>query len=282
MACWWSPKRRRLVDVVRNVALLPGPFHIWVFGWVGVLPSAVTAGGVCLWPYSVGVLVNLVTFLGSLHWPSAGSDLGSGGTSYLELLMLYELWAGERLQIEKAVLRCKRVDRSISVSAVSFGPGIDIRRSYKLLGAMLRALGTLLGGLGRFFPCGIGSNHCRVGTGLTSRPRETSNVAFLDELLVLIGYPPSSGSALLEGTLLLRDCVTRFAHKVHTLKLLARCGVADLMDPNGGGSECFIYVTLVLPFLEGSLAVEDDDAGGRQLHDHLVFGSPSHDRTGIG
>ena len=248
MACWWSPKRRRLVDVVRNVALLPGPFHISVFGWVGVLPSAVTAGGVCLWPYSVGVLVNLVTFLGSLHWPSASSDLGCGGTSYLELLMLCELWAGERLQIEKAVLRCKRVDRSISVSAVSFGPGIDIRRSYKLLGAMLRALGTLLGGLGRFFPCGIGSNHCRVrlivweksGTGLTSRPRETSNVAFLDELLVLIGYPPSSGSALLEGTLPLRYCVTRFAHKVPTWKLLASGGVADLVDPNGGGSECFI------------------------------------------
>ena len=31
-----------------------------------------------------------------------------------------------------------------------------------------------------------------------------------------------------------------------------------------------------------SLVVEDDDAGGRQLHDHLVFGAPLHDRKGIG
>ena len=43
----WSagslPKRRRVADVVRNVALLPGPVHIWDSGWVGVHPSAVTA-----------------------------------------------------------------------------------------------------------------------------------------------------------------------------------------------------------------------------------------------
>ena len=138
----WSagclPKRRRIVDVVRNAALLPGPLHLWDSDWVGVPPIAVTAEDVCLWPYSVGIMVKLVTFLGSLHWPSAGADLGPGGISYVELLILYELWAGERFQLEKAVSRCKRVDRPISVSAVPFGPGIDIRRSCKLLGAMLR------------------------------------------------------------------------------------------------------------------------------------------------
>ena len=31
-----------------------------------------------------------------------------------------------------------------------------------------------------------------------------------------------------------------------------------------------------------SFVGEDDDAGGRQLHDHLDFGGPVHDRTGIG
>ena len=31
-----------------------------------------------------------------------------------------------------------------------------------------------------------------------------------------------------------------------------------------------------------SLVKEDDDAGRRQLHDHLDFGCPVHDRTGIG
>ena len=85
--------------------------------------------------------------MGSLHWPSAGSDLGPGGISYVELLFLNELWAGE-----KAVPRCQRVDHPISVSAVPFGPGIDIRRSCKLLGAVLRALRVLPGGLGQFIP----------------------------------------------------------------------------------------------------------------------------------
>ena len=145
----WSagclPKRRRIVDVVRNVALLPGPLHLWDIGWISLPPVAVTAEDVCLWPYSVGILAKLVTFLGSLHWPSAGADLGPGGISYVELLILYELWAGERIQFEKAVPRHRRVDRPISVSAVPFGPGIDIRRSCKLLGAMLRALCALPG-----------------------------------------------------------------------------------------------------------------------------------------
>ena len=152
---------------------------------------------VCLWPYSVDILVKLVTFLGSLHWPSAGDDLGPGGISYVELLILYELRAGERFQFEKAVPRCRRVDRPISVSAVPFGPGIDIRPSCKLLGAMLRALCVLPGGLGRFLPCAIGAKHSRLrhigwvksGHGLTSRPRETSGNRFLDELLFLFGYP---------------------------------------------------------------------------------------------
>ena len=101
-------------------------FHIWDSGWVCVPPSAVTAEDVCLWPYSVGILVKLAAFLGSLHWPSAGSDLGPGGISYVELLTFCELRAGERFQFKKAVPRCKRVDRPISVSAVPFGPGIDM------------------------------------------------------------------------------------------------------------------------------------------------------------
>ena len=98
------------------------------------------------------------------------------------------------------------------MSAVPFGPGIDIRRSCKLLGAMLRALCALPGGLGRFLPRAIGANHSRLrhigwdksGHGFTSRPRETSNVKFLDELLFLFGYLPGSGVALLRGFLPLR------------------------------------------------------------------------------
>ena len=67
----WSagglPKRRRVVGAVRS-----------------------------LWPYSVSALIKLAAFLGTLHWPSSGSDLGVGDVSYVELLILNELWAGER------------------------------------------------------------------------------------------------------------------------------------------------------------------------------------------
>ena len=109
-----------------------------------------------------GLLVKWVTFLVSLHWPAGGLDLGVGGISYVELLILYELWAGERLSLEKATPRYLRPGRPISVSAVPFGPGIDIWRSCRLIGALMRSLCLLPGGLGRFVTCSIGANHCRL------------------------------------------------------------------------------------------------------------------------
>ena len=45
----------------------------------------------------------LVWSVGAL--PAGGLDLGVGGISYVELLILYELWAGERLSLEKATPR---------------------------------------------------------------------------------------------------------------------------------------------------------------------------------
>ena len=82
----------------------------------------------------------------------------------------------------------------------------------------------LPGGLGRFLPGDIGANHCRFwpigwekcSHGLMSRPRETSSVWFLDELLVLFGYPAASGSDLLTGTLLLRYYSESFVRSIPT------------------------------------------------------------------
>ena len=67
-----------------------------------------------------GLLVKWVSFLNSLHWPIGDLDLGVGGISYVELLILYELWAGERLCLEKVHPRYLRPGRQISVSAVPF------------------------------------------------------------------------------------------------------------------------------------------------------------------
>ena len=71
---------------------------------------------------------------------------------------MYEFWVGEGLSLEKAHPRYLRPGRPISVSAVPFGPGIDIWRSCRFIGAMMRSLCMLPGGLGRFVLCSIGAN----------------------------------------------------------------------------------------------------------------------------
>ena len=132
-------------------------------------------------------MVTWVAFLVTLHWPAGGLDLGIGGISHVQLLILYELWAGERLSLEKARPRYLRLGRPISVSAVPFGPGIEIWRSCRFIGALMRTLCLLPCGLGRFVPCSIRANHCRLrhtgwekcGHGLTSEPRESASEPFL-------------------------------------------------------------------------------------------------------
>ena len=138
--------------------------------------SDISAEDIAQWPYTTGLLVKWVSFCGSLHWPAGGV----GGVSYV---ILYELWAGERLSFEKAHPRYLRPGRPISVSAVPFGPGIDIWHSCRFIGALMRSLCLLPGGLRRFVPCSIGANHWRLlhigwekcGHGLTSRPRESAS-----------------------------------------------------------------------------------------------------------
>ena len=126
--------------------------------------------------------------------------------------------------MEKAVPRYRRAGRSISVSAVPFGPGTDIWRYCRFFGALFRALVGLPGGIRSFVSCDLGAKHCRLrhlgwekcGHGLTSRPRESASEGLLDELLVLFGYPSGSAAALLAGELSLRCCFGRFACRVPT------------------------------------------------------------------
>ena len=46
------------------------------------------------------MLVKITSFLKILHWPSGSADLGHFGISFLELLILFEQWAGHRLLSE--------------------------------------------------------------------------------------------------------------------------------------------------------------------------------------
>ena len=114
---------------------------------------------------------------------------------------------------------------------------------------MIRALGYLLGGLGRFLPCRIGANHCRLrsigwescGHGLTSGPLEASDAGFLDDLLFLFGCPIGSGQSLVDGSLRMRYCSAKFSCKKPTWRLLRSGGVAAL-----------VYAASLHPMVAGS------------------------------
>ena len=118
-----------------------------------------------------------------------------------------------------------------------FGPGIDIWRSCRFIGAMMRSFCMLLGGLGRFVPCSIGVNHCRLrhvgwercSRGLTSRPQESASGPFLDQFLLLFHYPPRSSGALLAGTLPPRYCSAKFASRAPFWALRVPGHVAGLI-----------------------------------------------------
>ena len=195
---------------------------------IGPKPRVSWSSGFLFLRVSTGLLVVLI--------------LGVGGISYVELLNLYELWAGERLSLEKAHPRYLRPGRPISVSAVPFGPGIDIWRSCRFIGALMRSLGLLPGELHRFVPCSIGANHCRLrhigwekcGHGLTSGPRESASEPFLNVLLGLFRYPPGSRRALLAGTLPLWYCAARFACRTPTWRLPVSGHVVDLVTASVG------------------------------------------------
>ena len=220
-------KRRRPVEAVTDYAMLPGPQRLWVGGWIQWPVIRITEDDVSSWPFSPGCLVKLASFLSSLTWPGEVVDLGAGGISYVELLILYERWAGKRLRIEESLPKYLRPGRPISVLAAPLCPDADIWKLCRFFGRMLRALVRLPGGLGRFIPGRIGANHGRlrhVGWekcchGLTCRPSESSGEGFLSDLLGLLGYPSGSGGSLLDGSLKLRYNTFPFARKKPTWRL---------------------------------------------------------------
>ena len=71
--------------------------------WCTLYPLPITQDDVAVWPYSVNILLVFSSFLASLHWPQGHSDLGKFGISYFETLLMFEIFAGHRLLVEKTV-----------------------------------------------------------------------------------------------------------------------------------------------------------------------------------
>ena len=170
-------KKRRVVHAVRDRDFLPRPAGIWDGEWGVVVATHVTCYDAELWPYSISKLVKWVAFLYSLHWPQGGVV-----SLMLSCSSFCELWSAERLSLEKAHPRYLRPGRPISVPAVPFGPGIDIWRSCRFIGAIMRSLCLLPGRLGSPVPLvlitvGFGtlggeSVVMALLPGLVSRPRK--------------------------------------------------------------------------------------------------------------
>ena len=216
--------RRHEVRVTVDLASLPGPPGFLSSDWVQVHAGPITGADIAAWPYSVGILVRFSAFLGTLHWPSGAVDMGHFGVSFLELLILFEQWSGQRLLSEKVTRPHVRAGRPILVSSVPASEGIEIRHGCQFLSSLVRALGKLEGGLGRFLPCHVGSHLSRLrhlgwnqcSHGLTSRPLETCHHRCLSAVCGILGYPKGSAAELLDGVLKLRCCSTPFSHRFPT------------------------------------------------------------------
>ncbi len=91
-------------------------------------------------PYSVGILVKFTSSLNTLHWPSGSVDLGHFGISFLELLILFEQWAGHQLLSEKVTRPHVRAHRPILIPSVPVSEGIELRHGFPFLSSLFRAL----------------------------------------------------------------------------------------------------------------------------------------------
>ena len=126
-------------------------------------------------------MVRFTSFLKTLRH-SGSVDLGHLGISFLELLILFEQWAGHQLLSEQVTRPHVRANRPILIPSVPVSEGIEIRHGCQFLSSLVRALAKLPGGLlGRFVPCHLGSHMSRLrhlwwnqySHGLSTRPLES-------------------------------------------------------------------------------------------------------------
>ena len=73
----------------------------------------------------------------------------------------FEQWAGHRLLSEKVTGPHVRANRPILIPSVPVSEGFEIRHGCQFLSSLVRDLAKLLGGLGRFLPCRLGSHMSR-------------------------------------------------------------------------------------------------------------------------
>ena len=122
---------------------------------------------------------------------------------------------------QREVTRPVRAHRLVSISSVTVSEGIEILQGCRFISSLVRALGKLPGGLGRFLPCAVCSHMSRLrhlewnqwSHGQTSRPLETCHHECLKAVCGVLGYPAGAAAELLDGSLKLRYCTTSFTKR---------------------------------------------------------------------
>ena len=229
--CWdrgSRTKARKVEDrVVVDLAELPGPHGFLDSSWVTVDSGPLTDADVACWPYSVSMLVKFSSFLSTLRWPEGLKEMGKFGVSFLEIFILFEVWLGHRLLPEKTVPARSRPGRCVNIEPPPVPEGVQIRVGCQFVGSMLRSLGSLPGGLGRFIPGSLGPHLCRLrhlgwmqcSHGLSCRPLESSLPGCLGPVLHLLGYPAGAVGALSNRLLRIRYCTQPWAKKFPPWKI---------------------------------------------------------------
>ena len=116
------PKARK-IDIWVNVDLasLPGPLGFPGGPWIQVHGGGISGSDIAAWPYSVGILFRITSFLN----PCIASWFRRAifGVSSWELLILFEQWAGHRLLSEKVTRPHGRTNRPILFPSVPVSEG---------------------------------------------------------------------------------------------------------------------------------------------------------------
>ena len=102
---------------------------------------------------TVLVLCKFSSFLGTLHGQWRLMTWVILEFLFLELLILFEQWAGHRLLSEKVTWPHVRANRPFLIPSVPMSEGIEIRHGCHFISSLVRALTKLPGGLGPLMPC---------------------------------------------------------------------------------------------------------------------------------
>ena len=137
--------RRTDIRVNVDLASLPGPPGFLGGPWIQVHGGGIAGADIAAWPYSAGILCTFTAFLRTLHWPTGSEDMGHFWVSFLELLILFEQWAGHRLLSEKVTRPHVRANRPFSFPSVPVSEGIEIRHGCQVISSLVRALAILPG-----------------------------------------------------------------------------------------------------------------------------------------